>query len=385
MRKLLLTSAAAVALALAAGASQAQTGGAGSPLQPGASGGSSSGGSAGARSGSDMGGKGEAQRATESSSGAARSSEVAPARSGADASGKAAADESTSTHGKGARSAESPSAKSGAEAPRGTAQGEQPHGKATAESAQGGKGEAQRPARAETQQAPSKSGTAAAEPSSKSGTAATEQQGSRSQSSASQERPGATIQSRSSEASGKAGNLSTGSINAAAKLSGEQRTKVTSTFFEHAKPAERVSFNVSVGTTVTDEVHLYPVPETIVSIVPQYRGYDYFVVRDEVVIVEPRTKKIVEVIHKSGGKGASINIRQDKVGLIKRELKPRQTIRKEVTIEEGAVVPEDIELEIVPETVISEVPEVRTYRYFRQGDEVVLVDPSSRRIVDVIE
>jgi hypothetical protein len=37
-------------------------------------------------------------------------------------------------------------------------------------------------------------------------------------------------------------------------------------------------------------------PEEIVRIVPQYLGFDYFLVEDEIVIVDPRTLEIVAII-----------------------------------------------------------------------------------------
>ena len=39
----------------------------------------------------------------------------------------------------------------------------------------------------------------------------------------------------------------------------------------------------------------------IIEISPEFRDYEYVVVRDEIIIVEPRTKKVVEVIRKGGG------------------------------------------------------------------------------------
>ena len=39
----------------------------------------------------------------------------------------------------------------------------------------------------------------------------------------------------------------------------------------------------------------------------------------------------------------------------------------------------------VPETIITEVPELRTYRYVVIGDEVALVEPETRRVIEVIE
>jgi len=51
-----------------------------------------------------------------------------------------------------------------------------------------------------------------------------------------------------------------------------------------------------MGTEVPRTVKLAPLPPTIVEIVPQYRSYEYVVVQDDIVIVDPKTMKIVYVI-----------------------------------------------------------------------------------------
>ena len=43
-------------------------------------------------------------------------------------------------------------------------------------------------------------------------------------------------------------------------------------------------------------VHIVDVSDDIVRVVPQWRGFRYFVVRDEIVIVDPDTFEIVAVI-----------------------------------------------------------------------------------------
>lgn len=62
---------------------------------------------------------------------------------------------------------------------------------------------------------------------------------------------------------------------------------------------------------------------------------------------------------------------------------PVTTLRERVVV--GASVPAEVELAPVPETVITEVPDFRSYRYFRHGDDVILVEPGSRRVVHVID
>ncbi len=57
-----------------------------------------------------------------------------------------------------------------------------------------------------------------------------------------------------------------------------------------------VHFSISVGTRVPSSVHLVVLPPTIVEIVPEYRGYYYVVVEDDLLIIDPDTHEIVAVI-----------------------------------------------------------------------------------------
>ena len=59
---------------------------------------------------------------------------------------------------------------------------------------------------------------------------------------------------------------------------------------------DRVDFTISVGTVVPRTVRVYELPATIVEIVPRYRGYKYILVDDEILIIDPRTLRIVAVI-----------------------------------------------------------------------------------------
>jgi len=57
-----------------------------------------------------------------------------------------------------------------------------------------------------------------------------------------------------------------------------------------------VNFNVSVGTVVPTSVHFAPLPASIIEIHPGWRGYDYFVYNEEVIVIEPHSYKIIEII-----------------------------------------------------------------------------------------
>ena len=57
-----------------------------------------------------------------------------------------------------------------------------------------------------------------------------------------------------------------------------------------------VNFDVKVGIVVPRTVRVAPLPATIISIEPAWRGYMYFVYKDEIIVVEPRTLRIVQII-----------------------------------------------------------------------------------------
>jgi len=68
--------------------------------------------------------------------------------------------------------------------------------------------------------------------------------------------------------------------------------------FQHSSIASvnSVNFSVSAGTVVPDTVTLVDVPPEIVRIVPAWRSYKVVRVKNQIIIVNPSSRKIVEVI-----------------------------------------------------------------------------------------
>jgi hypothetical protein len=89
-----------------------------------------------------------------------------------------------------------------------------------------------------------------------------------------------------------------GTRGSSVQLSEDQRSQIKTIIGRERGPrlGSNVHFNVSVGTRVPRNVHVVVLPEQIVRIVPEYRGYDYFLIGDEIVIVDPRTLEIVAII-----------------------------------------------------------------------------------------
>jgi hypothetical protein len=61
-------------------------------------------------------------------------------------------------------------------------------------------------------------------------------------------------------------------------------------------PVTNVNFAISIGTRVPREIGFHPLPADVVTIYPEWRGYEFFLVRDQIVVVDPQTFEIVAVL-----------------------------------------------------------------------------------------
>jgi hypothetical protein len=96
----------------------------------------------------------------------------------------------------------------------------------------------------------------------------------------------------------KNANESKGSRGATAQVSQDQRTKIQGIIGHNssARVTTNVNFNVTVGTRVPSDVQVVVLPEDVVEIVPQYQGFDYVIVGDNILIIDPNTMEIVDII-----------------------------------------------------------------------------------------
>jgi outer membrane biosynthesis protein TonB len=84
---------------------------------------------------------------------------------------------------------------------------------------------------------------------------------------------------------------------AAVPMSTEQNAKFRETLKgEKAERLANVPFSISIGTEVPTSVHYYRLPARIAEYAPQYRDFDYILVGDDILILDPRTHRIVAVI-----------------------------------------------------------------------------------------
>ncbi|MGY4154237.1 hypothetical protein ACVINW_000079 [Bradyrhizobium sp. USDA 4461] len=192
-------------------------------------------------------------------------------------------------------------------------------------------------------------------------------------------------------------------VNAAANINDQQRTRIsTSISHLNVQPLTSVNFSLSVGTVVPRDVHLQPLPADVVEIVPQYRGYDFVLVKDEIVIVEPSTYKIVTVLPYSGRSTASAPARTEQRRVtfsdrdrevVRKHAKARPVERESRTtgstvrteMRTGERVPEDVEIETFPDEVYRDAPSLREYRYINRDSRTYIVEPHERRIIEEID
>lgn len=86
--------------------------------------------------------------------------------------------------------------------------------------------------------------------------------------------------------------------NQQSNISTEKQVRISQTLTRErlAPPERNLNIAIRIGEPVPPRVRFHRLPPEIVSIEPEYRDYEYFSTDDDIVIVEPRTKRIVSQI-----------------------------------------------------------------------------------------
>jgi hypothetical protein len=102
-------------------------------------------------------------------------------------------------------------------------------------------------------------------------------------------------QDRMGQQNGAAGRASGG---ANVQLSQDQRAKIKDVVVggRNVARVDSVNFNIRVGVAVPRTVHIAVLPAEVVTIVPEYRGFEYVVVGDQLLIIDPNTLEIVAIL-----------------------------------------------------------------------------------------
>jgi len=188
-------------------------------------------------------------------------------------------------------------------------------------------------------------------------------------------------------------------VNVSANLDDRQRTRVTESITKlNARPMENVDFSLSVGTVVPRDVRFQPLPADVVEVVPQYRGYNFFVVRDDIVIVDPSSYQIVDVLPRTGRATAAAPASRkmtfsdtDRAVIRKHARSARAEQRTtgssttSTRVRVGDRLPDSVEIRSFPEEVYRESPTLREYRYIERDNRTYVVEPHERTIIEEID
>jgi peptidoglycan hydrolase-like protein with peptidoglycan-binding domain len=116
-------------------------------------------------------------------------------------------------------------------------------------------------------------------------------------------------------------------------LNTQQRTRIRQTVLagRNVPRVDRVNFSLSVGVAVPSHIHLVAVPPALIEIHPAWRGHMYFVVDDDIVIVDD-SRRIVSVVS-VGPSQASVGVDGDAMAMDLSEAEIREV--QHVLIERG--------------------------------------------------
>ena len=84
------------------------------------------------------------------------------------------------------------------------------------------------------------------------------------------------------------------------QLSSDKQVRISETLTrtQLAPPERNLNVSISVGTEFPRGVQLHRLPPEIVSIEPEYRDYEYVTTEEDIVIVDPRSHRIVSTLPK---------------------------------------------------------------------------------------
>ncbi len=176
------------------------------------------------------------------------------------------------------------------------------------------------------------------------------------------------------------------------QISEQQRANVSQTLMkdQRVNRVTNVNISVNIGTRVPRSVTLVALPASVISLVPQYRPYRYFVVEERICIVDPATYEIVDIIEISGqtaahGGGARLVLTEEERAIILSEVDMSGGSTLGLgTLTEGAEVPRNVQLRVFSDTIVQKVPKVRGYRFFSAENRLAIVDPQGAKVQLVI-
>jgi Protein of unknown function (DUF1236) len=180
--------------------------------------------------------------------------------------------------------------------------------------------------------------------------------------------------------------------NARMQLSVDNKERLHHAFDMNRARAHNVDFDHHVGRRIPRHIHLFPIPAAVFAFFPYYEDYSYFVVDDDICIVDPRTYEVVDVIDAAYWNGpgrphvADLHLSARQIGVVRESIPvdfPDADIHLRLAL--GAEIPEDVQLHEFAPFVLDRVPQLKDYRFLVAGDQIVIVQPGDRSIALVID
>ena len=82
------------------------------------------------------------------------------------------------------------------------------------------------------------------------------------------------------------------------KLTAAQKQTIYSSISnQKQKETAPPTFQAAVGAVVPGSVELQRLPKTIVDLIPELKDYEYAMVANQVLLVDPKSKQVVEIIN----------------------------------------------------------------------------------------
>jgi hypothetical protein len=167
-------------------------------------------------------------------------------------------------------------------------------------------------------------------------------------------------------------------------------------------------FPATVGATVPGWVQVYGVPAEIVAIYPEFTGDEFVVVGDDIVVMEPVSRRIVAMISRTSNAAVAVlaeplattgssttglaSVPEERVRLTRAQIATIRTVLRDRACRYerpsdffiGSLMPAAAPVCAFPERVIAAVPEIGDFRYITRRNAVVVVDPANDRVVTVL-
>ena len=209
-------------------------------------------------------------------------------------------------------------------------------------------------------------------------------------------RPADATQDRQGQRTGQAAdqtNQRTTSVN------DDQRKQIVDQLRRDRSASTNINVRVNIGERLPPRVQARRLPADIVRIAPQYRDYEYTVIDNRIVIIDPRRREVIDILDEGPGYGRAAGYSRERIVFTgEQRTRWRELARSgsttvgstspsggAATSTGGALAANCLSLQPVPEEMVRDRPELSSYRYLAIGNEIILVDPQQQKVVQVID